>query len=88
LTVIFSDGFETGDLTVWTSNDVTTGESNTPSTDRPHHGTYSMDCTTNGGGGTEYARAHYNIVDGISGSTALREVACAEEFGVAVEFGE
>ena len=61
MTVIFEDGFETGGLTLWTSNDNTVGDTVAASQEKYVRGTWSLKCTTNGGGGTEYGRVHKTL---------------------------
>jgi hypothetical protein len=60
-TILFSDGFETNDLTAWTGSYTTAGETIATSTDYAHHGTYSVKCTSNGGGGSEAARVYETV---------------------------
>lgn len=53
----FTDGFETGDFSLWTSTTGGNGETETVETTQVHHGTYSADFYCNGGGVSEYAYA-------------------------------
>jgi hypothetical protein len=39
--VLFQDGFESGDFGAWTGTSITSGDSLTVASDNPHHGTYS-----------------------------------------------
>jgi hypothetical protein len=79
---LFYDGFESGDFSKWNGTILTSGETATVTTTRPHHGTYSALFTTNGTGGTEraysyvnfsfspqteiYVRGYFNIENGLS----------------------
>jgi hypothetical protein len=52
---ILADGFEAGSPSTWTGTSVTSGETATAVSSMAHHGFYSADFTSNGGGGTEKA---------------------------------
>lgn len=57
-TAIFEDGFESGSTSAWNSTaTATSGETVTVSNEQAQDGTYSLRSTSNGGGGTESARA-------------------------------
>jgi hypothetical protein len=45
-TVIFQDGFESGNFSAWTGTSITSGDSLTVANDNPHHGTYSAKMVT------------------------------------------
>jgi len=60
---IFSDGFESGDLSGWSSSDYSSGETVAASEEQAHHGDWSGKFTSNGGGGTEYARVTQSGLD-------------------------
>ncbi len=57
--IIFNDGFESGNTSAWTGTTVTTGETAAANSTIKHTGSYSLKCTTNGGGGTENAYVSY-----------------------------
>ena len=59
-TVQFSDGFESGDISVWTASYTTTGEALAISTSVKHAGTYALNCTSNGSSGAENAFVRNN----------------------------
>jgi hypothetical protein len=51
-----SGGSDVTDGGKWSTSSTSTGETVTVSTEQKHHGSYALKCTSNGGGGTEYAR--------------------------------
>jgi hypothetical protein len=56
--VIFADGFESGNTSAWNSTaTASTGETVAVTNEQAYDGAYSLKSTSNGGGGTEYARA-------------------------------
>jgi len=60
-TVLFSDGFESGDFTAWTNwADVSAGTLSV-STDAPHHGTYGAKFVSDGIGWGGYGRPYQTI---------------------------
>ena len=61
MTVIFEDGFETGDTSLWDITDSTAGDTVAASQEKYVRGTWSLKCTTNGDGGTEYARVRLTM---------------------------
>ena len=55
------DGFESGTFNAWSGTHTTTGETASISSERAHHGTYSAQFTSNGGGGYEYAYCNESL---------------------------
>jgi hypothetical protein len=56
-TSIFEDGFESGSTSAWNSTSTpSSGETLAVTSEQAYDGTYSLRSTSNGGGGTEYAR--------------------------------
>jgi len=60
MTGIFSDGFESGDFSAWTSSTASTGASISVVNAAPHHGTYCQASALTGSG-TEYAFAQRSL---------------------------
>jgi hypothetical protein len=58
---IFSDGFESGDFSAWTSTVVLSGCSTTVESANPHHGNYNQKSILAGAAGAEFACAIKNI---------------------------
>ena len=61
LVALFGDGFESASFKAWTGTSSTTGETKTVVTSPTHHGSYSAQFTSNGGGGTENAFSYETI---------------------------
>jgi hypothetical protein len=60
-TVLFSDGFESGDFSAWTGTVVSSGCSTTVESANPHHGSYNQKSTVTGSVANEWACASKNI---------------------------
>ena len=58
---IFEDGFESGDLSEWTTNTATSGVNLDIVDDPVHSGTYALEVDTNGCGGTQCGRVTETI---------------------------
>jgi len=52
MTELFSDGFESGDLSAWTDTQIGTGGAVTVESTNPHHGTYNEQAVCDGTDGT------------------------------------
>ena len=76
--ILFSDGFESGDLSAWSGPTTTSGESAIVAGDMPHSGSFAGEFSTNGDGGVErsyvtanvggsdvYVRGYFNIQAGL-----------------------
>jgi hypothetical protein len=66
LTVIFSDGFESGDFSEWTATENSAGDTTTVVTTLPHHGTYHGKFTTDASGTNEYADCYHTLASSAS----------------------
>ncbi len=60
---LFSDGFESGDLSKWSGNGLSAGETVSIVNTLHHSGTYSANYAANGGGGYETAYTYWNLAN-------------------------
>jgi hypothetical protein len=59
--VVFSDGFESGDFSAWTSQPFTAGDTAAVEALHVHHGSFNALFTTDGSGASEYAYTYKTI---------------------------